>query len=453
MARGHSGASVWQVKALLGALVNALVLSVGAATGDAQVFLSSEPHPEFRIGPLFIAATVTPDLGPVTMRVSWSVALPPPARSTRGVGQPLYLLWPGEVVATIPASTSAEPTLVRHVQERGFTIVTGGQLPLEARDRTTLGTLAAGQPLPDAASFVTFYKTGTTPAQSGVGTFIKVPWTPALTDTDSLISLQLTVRDMITPKPATWVEELFWGRRQVLTLSAGSAGSLALYSLYFDQRDRVVFLARDFSLLVAAFIDADHLRVEEISPASASRRPSRLRAGTETVSLPIGAAEGTVPQSLKVHFAYFSGPIAWRPIVVSVALLALGNLMGAFMFAQQISRFFGRRFHVEKTERRREDRSALPSAATLARITPGATTQEEALALCGTPVEVRERRHSPTVRTLIYRDVRWVPHCRWRMGRLATVSHWDEEHHEVQVNVENDRVTDVQTRVRRVQPH
>ena len=125
----------------------------------------------------------------------------------------------------------------------------------------------------------------------------------------------------------------------------------------------VVFLARDFSLLVAAFLDADHLRVEEISPASASRRPSRLRAGTETVSLPLGAAEGTVPQSLKVHFAYFSGPIAWRPIVVSVALLALGNLMGAFMFAQQISRFFGRRFHVEKTERRREDRSALPSAA------------------------------------------------------------------------------------------
>jgi hypothetical protein len=441
---------VWHVKARLGAIMGALLLSAAPAAAHAQVFLSSEPHPEFGIGPLFIAATVTPDLVPVTVRVSWSVALPPPSRSTRGVGQPLYLLWPGEVVTPSPAATSAEPTLVRHVQERGFTVVTAGQLALEARDRTKLGTLAAGQPLPHSASFVTFYKTGTTPAQSGVGTFIKVPWTAALTDTDSLISLQLTVRDMITPKPATWVEELFWGRRQILTLSAGSAGSLALYSLYFDQRDRVVFLARDFSLLVAAFSDADHLRVEEINPASASRRPSRLRAGTETVSLPIGAAEGTVPQTLKVHFAYFSGPFAWRPIVVSVVLLALGNLMGAFMFAQQINRFVRGRFHMERAGE--QSLRGLPPPDVLARLTPGSTTQDEALALCGPPVELRERRHSPTVRTLIYRDVQWMPHCRWRVGRLATVSRWDEEHHEIQITVENDRVRDVQTRVRRARP-
>ena len=55
-----------------------------------------------------------------------------------------------------------------------------------------------------------------------------------------------------------------------------------------------VRLARDFSQLVAAFTDADHLRIDEISPPAASRRPSRVRAGGESVALPIAAGEGTV---------------------------------------------------------------------------------------------------------------------------------------------------------------
>ena len=130
------------------------------------------------------------------------------------------------------------------------------------------------------------------------------------------MSFTMTLKDVIAPKPATWIEELFWGRRHTVSLSAGTAGSVALYSLYFDQRDRVLRLARDFSLLIAAFADADHLRIEEITPAGASRRPSRVRAGGETVTLPIAATEG--PQMLKVRFSYFSGRVAWRPILVSV---------------------------------------------------------------------------------------------------------------------------------------
>lgn len=213
-------------RAWVGAGVAALLLCGGPGTGHPQVFLSSEPHPEFAIGPLFIVGTVRPDLGPVAVRVSFSVTLPP-GGSPSDIGQVLYLLWPGEV-AESTAPGSPDPGLRRHVEERGFTVINGGRLALESRDRTTLGTLAPGVPLRESAPFVTIYKTGTNPGQSGIGTFIAIPWTPVLADPVALISLPIAIRDMIAPRPATWVEGLFWGRRHTVSLSAGSAGSLAL---------------------------------------------------------------------------------------------------------------------------------------------------------------------------------------------------------------------------------
>ena len=436
-------------RAWIGASVAALLLCGGPRAAHPQVFLSSEPHPEFAIGPLFIVGTVSPDLGPVSVRVSWSVTLPPEG-SPREIGPALYLLWPGEV-ADATARGAPDPALRRHVEERGFTVVNAGRLALEARDRTQLGTLAPGTPLAETAGFVTIYKTGTNPAQSGIGTFIAIPWTPVLADPVALMSFTMAIRDMIAAKPATWLEELFWGRRYTVSLSAGSAGSLALYSLYFDQRDRVVRLARDFSQLLAAFTDSDHLRIEEINPASASRRPSRVRAGGETVTLPIAAGEGTVPQTLKVQFSYFRGPIAWRPIVVSLILLIIGNLMGTFMFAQQVSRFFRRRFHMEPRGRRRlGSLGSVPAADALARIVPGRTSRSEVLQLCGAPAEEREQHQSSTACSLIYRGVQRLPHRRFQLGALATVSHWDEEHSEVEIALQDDLVTDVSTRVRRV---
>src|SRR5262245_18718349 len=101
--------------------------------------------------------------------------------------------------------------------------------------------------------------------------------------------------------------------------------------------------------MAAEFADADHLRVEEISPPSATRRPSRVRAGAETIGLALGASEGLVPQVLTVRFSYFSGWIAWRPILVSVMALILGNLMGAFMFTRQVARLSRRWFPVGPT--------------------------------------------------------------------------------------------------------
>ena len=73
-----------------------LVLSTIPEVVQAQVFLASRPHPEFAVGPLLIVAGVQPDLGPVSVRVSFGLTLPPNAR-VEEMRQDLYLLWPAEV--------------------------------------------------------------------------------------------------------------------------------------------------------------------------------------------------------------------------------------------------------------------------------------------------------------------------------------------------------------------
>jgi hypothetical protein len=422
----------------------ALALGLVPCDGQAQVFLASRPHPEFAVGPLLIVAGVKPDLGPVSLRISFGLTLPPNAH-LEDLRQDLYLLWPAEVAGG-SAPGSPDPSLRAYVEERGFAVVGEGRLALAVRDRSKLGTPAPSDPLPESAPFVTFYKVGTNPAQSGVGTLVRIAWTPHLVDPKGLLSVSTTLKDLITPKAATWLEELFWGRRHVLSLSAGSAGSLALYSILLDQRDRVIRLARDFSILAAEFADSDHLRIEEISPAAATRRPSRVRAGSETVGLALGAGEGLIPQVLTVRFSYFSGWIAWRPILVSIIALILGNLMGAFMFTREVARLSRRWFHVEPSHP--GSTNGVVPEEVLARIVPGRTTRAEVLGWCGPPNEERTRLGSGERRTLLYHGVRRVPQRRLRLGRLATVRRWDEEHHELAIELLDGRVSDVETRVR-----
>lgn len=421
-----------------------------AAPARAQVFLASEPHPPFAIGPLFILASVTPELGPVTVRVSWGLRLPPRV-GPRDVRQTLYLLWPGEI-SEVAASGAPRPDLRRYVEERGFVVSTEGRLVLRKRGRAQLGTTEEGESLPETASFVTIYRSGTNPAQSGMGTFIEIPWSETLVDPAALMSLGLRVKELITPRPATWLEELFWGRRHVLTIGAASPGSVGLYSMYLEQRDRVVPFARDFSLIVANFADADRLRVEEISPASATRRASRLRAGSETVTLPLGSGEGSGAQVLKVQFIYHAGRIAWRPVLISLLFLVLGNLMGAFMFTQEVTRFFRRRLQLGRGDGARRDAARAPavfSPEMIERVVPGATTRAEVLEWFGSPDEEQESLASRARRTLIYRHTRRRPQRKFSVGPIATVSHWVEERHEVEIACDGERVSDVQTRIRR----
>ena len=59
---------------------------------------------------------------------------------------------------------------------------------------------------------------------------------------------------------------------------------------------------------------------------------------------------------------------------------------------------------------------------------------------------------SSETRTLVYRGQRVVPHRRRSFGWFATVSHWEVEDHEVQIDFERDLVRDIQARIRRSQP-
>jgi hypothetical protein len=136
------------------------------------------------------------------------------------------------------------------------------------------------------------------------------------------------VSGAITSGKVSWLEETFWGRRHLITVSYGDVGYASLYPLYFGNRDRLVPLAPDFSMLWINFADSAHLKVDEMVPATASRRMSETRPDTESVSVPLVAADGLVPQVLKVQFVYFRGRLPWRPILFSALLLGLGNMTG-----------------------------------------------------------------------------------------------------------------------------
>jgi hypothetical protein len=204
---------------------------------------------------------------------------------------------------------------------------------------------------------------------------------------------------------------------------------MPLYSIYFDHRDRVVRLAREFSQVMATFADSDHLLIDEVEPAAATRRPSRVRAGSEVVALVLNPVDGIAPQNMKVQFSYFSGRIAWRPIVVSIALLLLTNIGGALMFGREM---FGvararRRARAAAGRMRAEWLTGDAQAATLV----GRATYEDIVARWGPPDEDRERLSIPGRRTLVYR------------------ARNNGQTHEVEIEITNGRVTEIERRVHR----
>jgi hypothetical protein len=221
--------------------------------------------------------------------------------------------------------------------------------------------------------------------------------------------------------------------------------------MYFEHRDRVVRLAPDVSLLLASFSDADHVRIEDISPPAATRRGSRVRAGSEIVSLALTPVEGVVPQILKVRFNYFSGSIAWRPILVSALLLLLSNRAGVLLFTQQFSGVLRRRLHIGRSregETARQTGIVLPPE-TLRAITPGESTYADVVRLCGRPTEETEELSPYRRRSLVYRGRLTVPQRSFTLGWVATVNGWDAEDYEVVIDLDGDRVRDIQSRVRR----
>ena len=142
--------------------------------------------------------------------------------------------------------------------------------------------------------------------------------------------------------------------------------------------------------------------------------------------------------------------IAWRPILVSAVLLALGNLAGFILLSRDVSQFLRKRLALRRAEPEFVRAAGAPLPRALAdRITPGSTSEAEVIGLCGRPDEEQHRRDPTARRTLVYRGVRRLPSPRLALGPLATVRHWDDEYHELEVELEADRVIAVQSRVRR----
>src|SRR5260370_38278542 len=175
-----------------------------------------------------------------------------------------------------------------------------------ASGQTAMGTgrSAALCPL-GGPPFVPFVREGG-PAGARGAALVRIPWKPEMASLDWLVRLEIPVRDVIVPTRVSWIEETFWGRRYVLTLGFGDVGYSSLYPLYFGARDRVIPLAQDFSMLSVNFADAAHLKIDELVPATASRRMSQTRADTDPFRLPPVPSEGLAPHPPKIQFHTFT---------------------------------------------------------------------------------------------------------------------------------------------------
>ena len=420
-------------------LAAALVAAPGVARG--QVFVAATPRPDIAIGPLFVNAIAPADFAaPVNVIVVWNIV----ARETdRARAQHLALLWPSEIAGPT-APGAADTALVNYVESRGFTSTSSGRLGLRARSQSQLGLpMPADEPI-DTASYVSFVRRDA-PPQAGTGALVWIPAVKQLGDPKWVLNLSFPVRGMIAAKPATWLEDVFWGRRNALTLSWGDVGSIAFYPLYHEHRDRIVPLAREYSRLLVNFPDADHLRIEAIEPPPAVRRGSRLRTGAETVSMPLNTVD-PAPQNLKVQYAYYRGVFAWRPVLISLGLLALGNLTGLIMVSGRLSSLLRTRIRLSHGARGSDGSPFAPER--LDAVRPGQSTYDDVVRLFGPPGEQR-RRVADGARTLVYRSIRRHPERGVGVGWLTTVRHWDIERYEVEIELDGDRVQDVVVRVRR----
>lgn len=433
-----------------------LLLAGSPAPVGAQLFFAARPRPEFRVGPVFVRAGITPELGDVVVDVLFTVAVPP-TRSAAELEQDLFLLWPGAVGGDRSLGPP-EPALASFVEAQGFSVIDDGRLPLFARNLylvTGEGEMASGQSVLVAggAAYVTFVRPAGALGLSAPATWIRIPWTPQSANRTWLMDLRLTARDLVRARPATWAERTFWGPRHRIALSFNDVRQAAVFPLYFWHRDRRVPLSEDPSQLVINFAAADRLKIEEVSPASARRRLSETLDNTEVVSLFLDSDEGLSPQVLSVQFGYVTGLQSWAPILIPVLFFVLGNVAAVLVrgLAERAGKVLAGRLHLGRAASARQSGVVIPRE-TLARIIPGETSYEEVIRLGGGQPEEHERLEDPAQKTLVYRGRRTVPRRRRTFGWVATIAGWDVEDHEVEIVLRDGLVRDVQARVRRRHP-
>jgi hypothetical protein len=426
------------------------VVAAAASPARAQVFLASRPNPQFSVGPVSIRADVTSGLGPVDVRVLWSLVVPA-GRSPAAIEQDLYLLWPGLVDGdTVPGAPDAG--LATFVRARGFSVVHEGRLPLAARQLYGDRDRRRPQPIPGGAPFVSYVRETGALERSPAATWIRIPWTPLLVNRTYLVELRMRLPRLVRERRASALENFVWGHRYSLALSFGDVRTRAAFPVYFEHRDRVIRLGEDPSQLVLTFADSDHLKIHEVAPATSRRQSGEARAHTEVVSLYLDPSEGLRPQVLSVQFGYFTGWTSWAPVIFAGIFFLLGNIAGPLVatLARRVgARFAGRIHFGRRGAPAPRQTGALIPRETLARIEPGVTTEDEVRRLCGPDPEEHEALAAPERRVFVYRGRRTVPRRRRGFGWVATVSGWDVEHHEVEIALERGIVQDVQARVRR----
>jgi hypothetical protein len=398
-----------------------------------------------------VRATVTPQLGAVKVEVLWSLVLPPD-RSASGLEQDLFLLWPGEIVADARVGPP-DPPLARYVEQRGFTVIAEGRAALFSQSLYQLDSSEPPAPIAGGAPFVTFVRQGGALGLTSPVSYVRIPWTPYQVNRARLMDLRFGAKGMITARPASWIEEVFRGRRSLISLSFNDVRPRALFPLYFEHRERLVRLADDPSQLMVNFADAGHVKIDSVAPPATRRHLSETLDSTEVVSLFLDRSEGITPQVLTVQFGYFSGWRAWAPVIIPTLFFILGNLAAPLLrfLGAWTARTLRAHFHVARPRNARQglDTGVVIPRETLARIVPGQTTQDEVLRLCGPETEIAERLTEPARRTLVYRGRHLAPQRRPIFAWLARVTRWDVEDHEVEITVERDLVRDVQVRVRR----
>ena len=419
------------------------------AIAQAQVFIASRPHPGFEIGPLFVRATVTPALTPVQIDVTWSISVPA-NRTSADLQQDLTLLWPGGLVHD--GKSEPDARLAKYVTERGFKVVDGGRVEMFAIDQ--FGPPGRRrQPIQGGATFVSYVRDSETLGPSAPWTLIRIPWDPRIANRAFLMRLSMKSNDIIKPKSGTWLEHALWGSRYRLTLSFGEVRQRAIFPVYLDSRDRMIRLSEDPAQMMVDFSDNDRLKIDEMTPGSARRVASETRKKTDSVSVFLDRSEGLTPQTLAIQFGYFTGFQSWAPVLIPIAIFAAGNVGGVLLrtIAERLSKRWSGRvgFWRERSEEVTRQTGVVLDRETLAKITPGTTTYEQVLELCGRTVEERQTLNDPDRRTLIYRGRRIVPQRRRVAGLLATVTHWDVEEHETEIALEHGVVRGVQANVRR----
>ena len=418
-------------------------------SADAQVFLASRPNPTFEIGPLLITATVTDKIAPNTpIRIVWGIV--PSSTPGSGPGEDLYLLWPGQISGH--EASPAEPGLITAVERPGTRITASGRLALSSRSAATLGSGMRAEAA-SGAPFVSFERKSNATERVNAGSLIRIPWEPKFAERDRLMILELNVRNLVRPHRSTWIRELFLGRRYDVALSFNNVRVSPLFALYLQRRDQVVRLADEVSQLTLSFQQGQSLKLDEIVPASAMHQQSESAKSPEIVSLVLNHSDGLAPQILQVRFGYFNGLWAILPLVFTVGLFALGHVAGPLVatLARRAQALVAARLHFgRKRGPMTRTTGVVLSSDALDRITPGETTYQDVLRLCGLTGELHESRTTPERRRLVYRGRRIVPHRRRTFGWVATVSHWDIEDHEVVVEFDGDHVRDLQADVRRV---